>query len=276
MLATLNDVLPKARKGNYAVGAYDFVNTESLYGILAAAEETRTPVILQFPDVPGVFDRLEVFAPTILAAAKKATVPVVVHLDHGKSLESCKRCIECGFTSIMIDASTKPYEENVALTRQVVETCKPLGIAVEAEIGHVGEGDSYDLNHYHYTDPDEARRFVEATGVDALAIAIGNAHGQYVSAPKINMDVLTSIEKVVSVPLVMHGGSGISNADFKQAIRHGVAKVNIFTELTLGAAAELQAIPREKLNFFSAMGAIQEGFHKKTLDMIALFETKEG
>lgn len=273
-LATLNDVLIAARAGKYGVGAYDFTNMDMLYGILDAAEETHTPVIVQYPDVFDFIESVDVFGPLMVAAAKKASVPVVIHLDHGKTLEACKKCAEVGFTSVMIDASVKPYAENVATVKEVVAYCKPLGIPVEAEIGHVGEGDEYDPDNYFYTDPDQAAQFVADTGIDAVAVAIGNAHGAYKSEPKINYEVLTAIENAVSIPLVLHGGSGISDADFKKIIKHGIAKINIFTELTQQAAVELQAIPTESLDIFSATAAIRSGFKKRTLEKIELFETK--
>ncbi len=273
-LATLDEVLIPARAGKYAVGAYDFTDMEMLYGILDAAEQTRTPVILQYPDAPELMENIYEFGPMMVAAAKKATVPVVVHLDHGKSFESCKKCADVGFTGIMIDASVKPYAENVAIVKEVVDYCKPLGIPVEGEIGHVGQGDEYDPQNYFYTDPEQAAQFVKETGISAVAVAIGNAHGAYKSEPKINYEVLSKIEELISIPLVLHGGSGISDADFKKIIKHGVAKVNIFTELTQEAAAELQAIPHDQLNLFNATAAIRTGFRKRTLEKIELFETK--
>lgn len=273
-LAKLDEVLVPARAGKYAVGAYDFTNMEMLLGILDAAEETKTPVIVQYPDIPDFMNMIEIVGPMIIMAAKKASVPVVVHLDHGKSFAACKKAVEAGFTGIMIDASVKPYEENVAAVKEVVDFCKPLGIPVEGEIGHVGEGDTYDLNNYFYTNPQEAARFVKDTGIDAVAVAIGNAHGAYKSEPKINFEVLKAIEEAVSVPLVLHGGSGISDDDFRAVIQHGIAKINIFTELTQQASIELQKIPHDELNMFSAIDAIRLGFKKRTLDKIVLFGTK--
>jgi fructose-bisphosphate aldolase class II len=273
-LVNLNDVLIPARMRKYAVGAYDFINMETLYGILDAAEETNTPVIVQYPDVNDLLESINTFAPLIVAAAARARVPVVVHLDHGKSFESCKKCVEAGFTSVMIDASTLPYEENVQTVKKVVAYCKPKGIPVEAELGHVGEGSSYNLDTYMYTDPLQAAHFVEETDVDALAVAIGNAHGAYQSDPKISYEVLEEIAKVVSVPLVLHGGSGISDQDLKKIIKGGIAKINIFTELAVEAATELRKIPPNDLNLFRAIESIRTGFKKRTLEKIQLFETE--
>jgi ketose-bisphosphate aldolase len=272
-IATLDDVLPQGRVQKYAVGAYDFMSLTMMQGILDAAEETRTPVILQFPDGPGMED-LEILAPAMLAAAKKASVPVVIHLDHGRSIEACRRCLEAGFSSIMIDSSTRPYDENVRITKEVVALCKGRGIPVEAELGHVGQGKDYDPDNYQYTDPREAVAFVEATGISALAIAIGNAHGVYKGKPRINYPVLEEITRLVSIPLVLHGGSGIPDEDFKKIIKMGVSKINIFTELAQEAGERLRAIENSKLDAFSAAEAIRSGFKARTLRKIRLFETK--
>jgi ketose-bisphosphate aldolase len=272
-IATLDDVLPQGRVQKYAVGAYDFMTPTMMLGIIDAAEETKTPVILQFPDGRGMPD-LEVFAPAMVAAAKRASVPVVIHLDHGKSVEACKRCLAAGFSSIMIDSSTQPYDENVRITKEVVALCKPLGIPVEAELGHVGQGKDYDPDNYQYTDPKEAAAFVAATGISALAVAIGNAHGVYKGNPRINYPVLEEIAKLVSIPLVLHGGSGISDEDFKKIIKMGVSKINIFTELAQEAGGRLKAIENAKLDIFSATEAIRSGFKARTLQKIKLFETK--
>jgi ketose-bisphosphate aldolase len=272
-IATLDDVLPQGRAQKYAVGAYDFMSPTMMQGIMDAAEETRTPVILQFPDAPCMED-LEIFAPAMVAAAKRAPVPVVIHLDHGKSIEACKRCLEAGFSSIMIDSSTQPYDENVRITREVVALCKPRGIPVEAELGHVGQGSDYDPDNYQYTDPKEAAAFVEATGISALAVAIGNAHGVYKGKPKINYPVLEEIARLVSIPLVLHGGSGIPDEDFKKIIKMGVSKINIFTELAQEAGERLRAVEHAELDVFSATAAIRAGFKARTLQKIRLFETK--
>ena len=273
-LVSLNEILVPARKEKYGVGAYDYVNLEMLQGILDAAEETKTPVILQFPHIEeeAFWAEIEAVTAMTLELAKKATVPVCVHLDHGRTVEACKKCADLGFTSVMIDGSSLPYEENLALTKEVVEYCKPLGVDVEAEIGHVGQGD--DISSCAYTDVEEAKSFAAETGVDALAVSIGNAHGAYKAEPRINYEILSQIEDAISIPLVLHGGSGISDEDFKKIIKHGLAKINIFTELTEQTKLELDAIPKEELNMFNAVAAVRTGFKKRTLEKIELFETK--
>lgn len=273
-LATLNEVLIPARKGQYGVGAYDYTNMEMLQGILAAAEETKTPVIVQYPHIEEelFWEEIEAVAAMSIELAKKATVPVCIHLDHGRTVEACKKCADLGFTSVMIDGSSQSYAENVALTKEVVDYCKPLGVDVEAEIGHVGQGE--DIATCAYTDVVEAKRFAEETGVDALAISIGNAHGAYKAVPKINYEILKEIEKALDIPLVLHGGSGIPEEDFKKIIKLGIAKINIFTELTQQTQQELIKIPKEQFNMFTALEAVREGFRIRTLEKIELFETK--
>ena len=273
MLVDINELLPRAREHKCAVGAYVFLNLDMMQGILQAAEETHTPVILLYPGGPYLMDKLDVFGPAMVAAAEKASVPVCLHLDHGPSFEYVVQCVEAGFKSVMIDASVLPFEENLALTKKVVEYCHPKGVTVEGEIGHVGEGSDYNLKTYQYTDVDEAVRYVNETGIDCLAVAIGNAHGQYVEEPKINFEVLEKIEKAISIPLVMHGGSGISDADFKEAIKHGIAKVNIFTENVVAAAEKFKALPEKDLNPINTMYKTEEAFKEHTIEKIELFET---
>ena len=248
MLANFRQMLDAAQAGHYAVGAYDLINLEMLEGILDAAQESDTAVILQFAQVfekaAGV-DAAD-FGKAIVAAAKRATVPVAVHLDHGQDLEMVKKCVALGFNSVMIDASAKPFEENVRITKEVVDYCRPLGIPVEAELGHVGEGASYDLASYHYTDPALAAQFVEQTGVDALAVAIGNAHG----------------------------ASGIPDEDIRKTIAGGITKINIFTELTQQVAARIGELAPDHLDLFSVTKAIRTGTKERCLQKIRLFGTR--
>ncbi len=274
-LVKLDDVLKKAQAGGYAVGAYNFMNMEMIYGIIDAAEETQTPVIIQFAQVLDRVIGIDRIGSTLIKAAEKASVPVVVHLDHGQDLDMVKRCVDMGFTGIMIDASSKPFEENVEITSQVTEYCKQFGIPVEAELGHVGEGKEYDLDNYMYTDPDNAAEFVERTGIDALAVAIGNAHGAYKSEPKINFDVLAAVRKNVSVPLVLHGASGIGDEDIRRAIKGGITKINIFTEMTEQIKLELEeCVKNGSLDLFSVSEAIKTGTKKRAMRKIALFGTR--
>ena len=274
-LVNLNDVLGPARKGNYAVGAFDFMEPWMALGILQAAEEMQYPVILMVPDSPRGSENLDLLAASVLTMAKKSSVPVVLHLDHGKSPEMCQRCLDLGFSSIMIDASTLPFEENIKMVKEVVALCKPRFIPVEAELGHVGRGSDYNLDEYKYTDPEEAEEFVKATGVDALAVAVGNAHGVYKGDPKINYPVLEKLLKVVPVPLVLHGSSGISDGDFIKMVSMGLTKLNFFTELFMESNNRLRALENDKLTAFTALEAIHTGFKDKTMEKMKLFGMKK-
>lgn len=234
MLANLNDVLIPAQKGHYAVGLFNTTDTDMLEGAIAAAEELRAPIIIGTAEVLLPAGELKLIAPSIIAAAKRATVPVVVHYDHGLTFDRCIEALQLGFTSIMFDGSTKEGEENLAQTREIVKIAHSMGVTVEGEIGHVGEAANDDgAVSDMYTTPKEAIDFVNATGVDALAIAIGTAHGAYKSKPRLDIGRLKEIRASLDTPLVLHGGSGLSDDDFRNTIKEGIAKVNIFTDLCL-------------------------------------------
>ena len=270
-LANLNDVLLPAKKEKYGVAAFDFFAPWMMIAMVEAAEELQEPVIMMVPDAPRIMKNLDLLAASVFAAAKKASVPVVLHLDHGRSFDSCKLCLEAGFTSIMLDASSLPFEENVKAVKEVVALCKPRGIPVEAELGIVGRGTEYDLSKYQYTDPAQAVEFVKQTGIDALAVAIGNAHGVYKGDPKINFPVLEELLKVVPVPLVLHGGSGIHDEDFVKMGEMGLSKFNFFTELNMEASTRLRAIENENLNTMTALEAIHSAFKDRSTHKMQLF-----
>ena len=234
MLVNLCDVLKKAQKGKYAVGLFNTTDTDMLQGVIEAAEELGSPVILGTAEVLLPYGELKLIAPSVIAAAKRASVPVVVHYDHGLTFERCIEALKLGFTSVMFDGSTKDYDDNIAATREIVKIAHAMGATVEGEIGHVGEAASGDeaLTDM-YTTPEEAASYLEATGVDALAVAIGSAHGVYKKKPMLNIARLKEIRAKVDVPLVLHGGSGLSDDDFRTTVREGIAKVNIFTDLCL-------------------------------------------
>lgn len=230
MLVNMKDLLKKAQDGGYAVGSFSVANMEMILGIIKAAEEMNSPAILQIAEVRLNHSPLEIIGPCMLAAAKNAKVPVAVHLDHGTSLECIEKALELGFTSVMFDGSHLPFEENVANTKRVVELAKKYGAATEAEIGCVGgsEDGSVDIA-MRCTSPAQAKEFYEKTEVDALAIAIGNAHGFYKEAPELRFDILEDVAKTVSVPLVLHGGTGIEPEDFIKCHQKGIKKINIAT-----------------------------------------------
>ncbi len=234
MLVNLNDVLRDAQKNHYGVGLFNTTDTDMLEAAISAAEELRSPIIIGTAEVLLPFGELQLIGPSIIAAAKRASVPVVVHYDHGLTFDRCMEALKLGFSSIMFDGSAGDVEENLKATREMVKIAHSMGVTVEGEIGHVGQADTGDNEtDDRYTTPEEAIAFVEATGVDALAIAIGTAHGAYKSKPKLDIARLQQIRAALDTPLVLHGGSGLSDDDFRNTIQNGIAKVNIFTDLCL-------------------------------------------
>ena len=229
-LVNMKDLLLDAQKGGYAVGSFSIANMEMILGVIKAAEETKSPIILQIAEVRLNHSPLHIIGPTMIAAAKGAKVPVAVHLDHGTTLECIGQALDLGFTSVMFDGSHLDVEENIAMTKKVIEIAKPYGAAVEAEIGCVGgsEDGSVDIA-MRCTSPEQAKHFYEETGVDALAIAIGNAHGFYKDAPELRFDILEQVRDTVPVPLVLHGGTGIEPEDFIRCHQSGIKKINIAT-----------------------------------------------
>ena len=234
MLVNLNDVLKKAQDEGYAVGLFNTTDTDMLQGVIEAAEELNSPVVIGTAEILLPFGELQLIAPSIIAAAKRARVPVVVHYDHGLTFDRCMEALKLGFSSIMFDGSAGDYESNIANTREIVKIAHSFGASVEGEIGHVGNADVGDEDATDmYTTPDEAEAYINATGVDALAIAIGSAHGVYKKKPMLNLKRLAEIRDRIDTPLVLHGGSGLSDDDFRNTIKGGIAKVNIFTDLCL-------------------------------------------
>jgi ketose-bisphosphate aldolase len=230
MLVNLKYVLDLAEKGNFAIPAFNVYNMESVMGVLKAAEEMNAPIIMQvYPrlmkEETGYF-----LSPVIIAAAKKASVPVCFHLDHGPSELETTRSIRYGATGIMLDGSTLPFEENIALTKRVVDTCSYLDIQVEGELGHVGATSDSEMDEF--TTPEDAKRFVEETGVACLAVAVGTAHGRYTKPPKIDIDRIKAIREATNnAALVLHGGSGVPDEEIKKAVKAGVRKMNFATDI---------------------------------------------
>ncbi len=232
MLVTLNDILPAAQAGHYAVGLFNTTDSDMLEAAISAAEETRSPIVIGTAEILLPYGELSLIAPSVIAAAKRASVPVVVHYDHGLTFDRCMEALKLGFSSIMFDGSAGDEKENLAATREIVKIAHSFGASVEGEIGHVGNADAGDgETDDMYTSPEEAMSFVKATGVDALAVAIGTAHGAYKTKPKLDIKRLADIHAAIDTPLVLHGGSGLSDDDFRNTIANGIAKVNIFTDL---------------------------------------------
>lgn len=230
MLVNMKDLLADAECGNYAVGSFSVANMEMVLGILKAAEELRAPVILQIAEVRLKQSPLEIIGPLMVAAAENASTPVAVHFDHGKTQEKIGQALDIGFTSVMFDGSHLPIDENIAMTNRIIDMAKEYDAAVEAEIGCVGgsEDGSEDIA-INCTKPEDAVRFEQEADIDALAIAIGNAHGNYKDEPKLRFDILETVDKAVDIPLVLHGGTGISAEDFVRCSKTGIKKINIAT-----------------------------------------------
>lgn len=234
MLVTMNDVLLPAKEGGYGVGFFNAVNVEMARAVIETAEELNAPVMIGTAEVLLPVMGLERVAEYLIPMAKKASVPVAVHYDHGLTFEGCMRALKAGFSSVMYDCSVCGYEENKARMAEMVKICHAMGVTVEGELGHVGDnegaGKLTNPSDY-YTDPETAVDFVKSTGVDALAVAVGNAHGDYKFPPKLDFDRISSISAGTGLPLVLHGGSGLADDDFRIAVSRGICKVNIFTDL---------------------------------------------
>lgn len=277
-LVTMKKLLEQAGKENRGVGAFSVGNMEMVKGAVWAAEELDTPIILQIAEVRLPHSPLALMGPMMVQAAKEAKVDVAVHLDHGLTMETVKKALELGFTSVMYDSSTYPFEENMARTREVVEIAKKYGATVEAELGLVGGSEDGSCDHgIRCTDPEDAKVFCENTGIDALAVAIGNAHGNYPVAPTLAFDVLEEIGQKTEIPLVLHGGSGITDEDFRRAISLGIVKVNIatasFNQLTKRAKEYFRTEGAH--NYFKLNEAMVQGTYENVRHHIEVFNCKK-
>ncbi len=272
MLVNLNDVLKKAQKEHYAVGLFNAPDTVMLEATISAAEELNSPIIIGTAEVLLPYGDLKLIAPGMIAAARRAKVPVVVHFDHGLTFERCIEALKLGFSSVMFDGSAGDEKQNMADTREIVRIAHAMGASVEGEIGHVGEavnGDGADGDRY--TTVAEAQNFLSATGVDALAIAIGTAHGAYKAKPRLDIERLKEIRAAVDTPLVLHGGSGLSDDDFRNTIREGIAKVNIFTDLCLAGEAAMRRAVNENLNYLEARNLTVSAVKAAVKEKLLLF-----
>lgn len=278
-LVTMKKLLDEAGRKNVAVGAFSVGNMEMVMGAVRAAEELDTPIILQIAEVRLKNSPLELMGPMMLAAAKNAKVDIAVHLDHGLKFETVQKALELGFTSVMFDGSLLPLKENIKQVHAVVAEAYKYGATVEAELGVVGGNEGEGKKHEILcTRPDDAVLFCEQTGVDALAVAIGNAHGNYPVSPELRFDVLEEINKKVSVPLVLHGGTGISDEQFQHAIKLGVRKINIatasFDRLAKYAKAYCDGV--EKANYFELSSQEVEGVYENVKRHIKVFNFING
>lgn len=276
MLVNMRDLLSDAQKGNYAVGSFSVANMEMVLGVIKAAEELNAPIILQIAEVRLKQSPLEIIGPLMVAAAKNSKVPVAVHFDHGKTIEKITQALDIGFTSVMFDGSHLPLDENIEFTKKIIEIARKYDASVEAEIGCVGgsEDGSEDIA-INCTKPEDAEKFENETGVDALAIAIGNAHGNYKSTPKLRFDILSEVEQKTHTPLVLHGGTGISPDDFVRCSKTGIKKINIATatfdrvEQSVRSAYESGSIN----GYYDLQGAEVEGAYQNAKKHILIFAT---
>ena len=281
MLVNMNEVLIPAKKNRYAVGLFNAVNLELARGIINAAECSRSPVIMGTAEVLLPYGPLEEVSYYLIPMAKKASVPVVVHLDHGLSFDLCVKALDLGFTSVMYDCSTDTYEENVRKVKEMADIAHSRGATIEGELGHVGdnEGSAEGSSHLtdpsaYFTDPKLAKDFVDRTGVDALAIAVGNAHGAYKLPPKLDFERIRTIANTVDVPLVLHGGSGLTDDDFRKAIKEGISKVNIFTDINVAAVeAEFKKFQSMDKGLIDLIPAAVEAVKQETMKKMKLFSS---
>lgn len=287
MLVTVKDLLALAEARNQAVGCFNITGLETLQAVLGAAEKAREPVILAFAQVHeeiGVID-LDTIGPIMVMMAEKASVPVAVHLDHGVDLKILKKALDMGFTSIMYDGSALPLEENVANTRMAVYMAAEYGASVEAEIGMMSgltmdedkKVNDRGMDRSMFTDPATARDFVSRTGVDSLACAFGTVHGMYRSAPKLDFDLIKELKATIGAPIVMHGGSGISEEDFGKAIEAGVRKVNYYTYMALSGGEAVKALTakgEEHLHFHDVANAAREAMEADVSNAMRIFRHK--
>lgn len=266
MLVNLDCVLKKAQKEGYAVGLFNTTDTDMLEAAISAAEELNSPIIIGTAEVLLPYGELKLIAPSIVAAAKRAKVPVVVHYDHGLTFDRCIEALKLGFSSIMFDGSLKGEKENLVETAEIVKIAHAFGATVEGEIGHVGEAAGVSEKD-RYTTVKEAVDFANKTGVDALAVAIGTAHGAYKTKPQLNIERLKEIRAAVNVPLVLHGGSGLSDEDFKNTIAAGVSKINVFTDLCIAGENAMRESVEQKLGYLATraekVAAIKQAVIKK-------------
>lgn len=276
-LVSMIGELKKARENGYAVPLFNTFDMSSAQGITAALHEKRAPGIIGL--YSGLLDQPHARELTgfMRALADEATVPVAIALDHGGSFEHCVRALSLGFTDVMYDGSRLPLEENIANTRLVVRAARAAGAGVEAEVGHVGLGSSYQsfgAQGKGFTDPETAERFVGETGVDCLAIAIGTAHGLYDGEPNLALDLLAEIRERIDVPLALHGGSGLSDDQFRAAVAGGICKINVFTSLAVEATKRMVAASKaDDVSYFTLTAQIREAFHQRCAHHLDVFGT---
>ncbi|MCR5411054.1 MAG: class II fructose-bisphosphate aldolase [Lachnospiraceae bacterium] len=279
MLVNMKEMLEKAKNEKYGVGFFNAVNIEMARAIIETAEEMKAPVIVGTAEILLPFMELDRVAGYLIPMAKEASVPVCVHYDHGLTFERCMEALRLGFTSIMYDCSTAGYEDNLTQVKEMVKICHAMDVTVEGELGHVGDnfgsGKLENPSDY-FTDPDTAEEYVKKTGVDALAVAVGNAHGDYAFPPKLDFDRIKVISDRTGIPLVLHGGSGLADSDFKSAVHLGISKINIFTDIDKAGKAGIEKGLAEGAGTMTALMPYEiEAMKEVVREKITLFGTAD-
>ena len=277
-IVTMNEVLAKAEKGGYAVGMFNVHSLETVMAVVDAAEKENAPVMLGLADAHFLDDRSRFLTAALMVeAATHAKVPVVVHYDHGEGFETSAKLLKMGFSSIMFDGSLLSYEDNITETKAVVRLCNAVGASSEAELGRVGGTEGGGVGESIYTDPGQAKDYVNRTGVDSLAVAIGTAHGEYASTPKLDIKRLKKIAGEVDVPLVLHGGSGLSDDDFKNCIAGGIRKINVYFDIGIAGIEAMKkhiAAKGDKARLANGLYDVRTAVAKATAVKIRLFGSK--
>lgn len=261
-LVTMKELLYDARKKGYAVGGFNIFNFETLGAVVEVAEELKAPLVLGMPERLFKFVDVDVLGAAMVRASQKATVPIALHLDHGHTYEGVMKAIRWGFTSVMFDGSALPFEENLKRTKEITRIAHSLGISVEGELGYVGYCDTLsDISEDNLVKPDVAAEFVNKTKIDALAVAVGNNHGNYRGNPKLSFSRLNELNNVLNVPLVMHGGSKLNKDDYHFSIQSGISKINIATDMSMAAAETLKAelVKNPNSNYIHLMSVVRKG-----------------
>lgn len=275
MLVNLNEVLLDAKRNKYGIGLFNTTNLEMAKGVIAAAEELRSPVIVGTAEILLPSGSLTEIRDILLPMAERASVPVVLHFDHGLSEEKVIEALRLGYSSIMYDCSVDEYETNIEKVKRMTDIAHAFGATVEAELGHVGANDqsaeSENQDDSIYTEPKQAAEYAKATGVDALAVAIGSAHGAYKETPKLDIERLKDITAMVDIPLVLHGGSGLSDDDFRNCIQNGIAKINIFTDINCAAADAAMSIYEKGVGLSQFSPRMVEAVKEETKKKMLLF-----
>lgn len=270
MLVTLNEVLSRAKQEGYGVGLFNTVDLEMAKGVLAAAEKLRSPVIIGTAEVLLPAASLQDLADILIPLAKRSTVPVVVHFDHGLTPSLVEEAIRLGFSSVMYDCSMMPYQENMRAVCEMTAYAHAHGVTVEAELGHVGNADA-EPQQMLYTDPEQAAEFQAQTKVDALAVAVGTLHGAYRVAPQLQFSLIRELAKCVNAPLVLHGGSGLSSDDFRRAIQEGIAKINIFTDINQAQARAAAEAYRPGVGMTDLMPVMRDAVQSAAEEKMRIF-----